>query len=80
MKTLNIPRADVPIEVCAQCHINTATKNPKTGEGVDATIFSEMKKRTEDSKFVCTGCHTTAIGSVQPKCDHYIVLGQKCKQ
>jgi hypothetical protein len=71
METLNIPKADVPITTCVQCHLqDTSTTSLK----------KEMFARDKDPKFVCTSCHTAVIGREPPKCSHYQVLGQQCKQ
>lgn len=81
METLNIPKADVPIATCADCHINNSSVTRKGSEKV--TIFSEMSEEVKDKDNktnTCMGCHTTAIGRERPPCSHYLVLGQQCPQ
>lgn len=79
METLNIPKADVPIETCAPCHISTSPVLRK--DGVNLTIFSEMSEEEKDNKTNnCIGCHTSLIGRERPPCSHYLVLGQQCKE
>lgn len=83
MTTLGIPKADVPITACAYCHV---TNNSVAKVGDKVTIFSEMKNRKDNSKYTCVGCHTPLIGSAQPPCSHYRVVGYspppdlQCKQ
>lgn len=72
METLNIPKADVPMTTCAQCHLKDAVE-------VKTSLSREMTARKKDSKFVCTACHAAVIGRESPKCSHYLVLGQLCK-
>lgn len=72
MKTLDIPKADVPITTCVQCHLKDAVE-------VKTSLSREMSARKKDSKFICTSCHTSIIGREPPKCSHYLVLGQPCK-
>lgn len=79
METLNIPKADVPIETCARCHNADKSVGPKEGEKI--TIFTEMSKEAEDQNKkvnTCTGCHTSLIGRERPPCSHYRVLGKQC--
>jgi hypothetical protein len=80
METLNIPKADVPIATCAECHIRTSPV--LRTEGGNLTIFSEMSaeaKDTDNKTNTCIGCHTTLIGKERPPCSHYLVLGQPCQ-
>ena len=77
MTTLNIPKADVPIAVCAPCH--SSLKSITTGPGASETIYSEVtNKQDSNKKYVCVACHTSVIGREQPPCTHYRAIGQPC--
>jgi hypothetical protein len=69
MTTLYIPKADVSITSCADCH----SKEPIPVAGVgSATICSELKLKEEPGKnYICIACHTTPIGREQPPDSHY---------
>lgn len=81
METLNIPKADVPIETCAPCHISTS---PVLRKGsLTLTIYSEMSQEAKDKDNktnTCIGCHVSTIGRERPPCSHYRILGQQCKE
>lgn len=77
MTTLNIPKADVQIISCAPCH--TRTSSIPVGQGVSVTIYKEMALKSDpDKQYTCVACHTSVIGSEQPPCSHYSVIGEHC--
>ncbi|MBA2733233.1 MAG: hypothetical protein H0U54_10130 [Acidobacteria bacterium] len=69
MTTLYIPKADVPINTCAECH----SKEPiPIAGGRSVTICSELKLKEEPGKnYVCVACHTTQVGREQAPDSHY---------
>ncbi|MBD0371406.1 MAG: hypothetical protein ICV60_11260 [Pyrinomonadaceae bacterium] len=79
MTTLNIPKADVEIASCAQCH---ATDFPiPAGEDKSFTISDEMTQRaTLGQSYVCVACHTTPIGREPPPASHYAAIKQPSPQ
>jgi hypothetical protein len=79
MTTLNIPKADVQIISCAQCHATVRGTGIPVGPNVRVTISDEMKLKADASKnYTCVACHTSVIGSQPPPCSHYSALGQQC--
>lgn len=69
MTTLNIPKADVSITSCAECH----SKEPvPVAGGESVTICRELKLKEEPGKnYVCVACHTTPVGREQAPDSHY---------
>lgn len=78
MNTLDILKAEVPIAPCAKCHLQ---------KGTPANLATEMYNEDDDiiegrnndpvsreGKNSCSGCHTTAIGSMPPPCSHYLLF------
>ena len=79
MTTLNIPKADVQIVSCGPCHV--ATTAIPVSQTVRVTIFDEMTSKTDVTKnYVCVACHVSVIGSEQPPCSHYAVIGEPCSK
>jgi hypothetical protein len=77
MTTLNIPKADVLIASCAQCH--GKDEPVPIGKGTSATILDEMTLKGDAAKnYTCVACHTTLIGRERPPCTHYSAINQPC--
>jgi len=69
MTTLYIPKADVQVGSCAECH----SKEPipvMLGESV--TLCDELKLKEDPGKaYICVACHAASIGREQPPDSHY---------
>ena len=77
MTTLSIPKADVQISACAQCHTKTAAI--PVGQTNKVTIFDEVNLKSDTSKnYVCVACHLSVIGREPTPCTHYSVIGEPC--
>ncbi len=78
IETLDVFKADVPIAPCAKCHLK-----PTTPASIGKEMFEEDEDIAEgrnnnpkslEGKHTCTGCHTSAIGSMSPPCSHYLLF------
>jgi hypothetical protein len=77
MTTLNIPKADVPITSCAQCH--GKDEPVPVSQGTSVTILDEMTLKVDTAKnYTCVACHTSLIGRERPPCSHYSAINQPC--
>ena len=59
---------DVPITSCTGCH-------NQVGKREDLEV--ELAKLSKDKNFVCTYCHTSDKGKLDPPASHYLVTGRK---
>jgi hypothetical protein len=59
---------DVPITSCTGCH-------NQVGKRED--LEAELAKLGKDQNFVCTYCHTSDKGKLDPPASHYLVTGRK---
>lgn len=59
---------DVPITSCTGCH-------NQVGKRED--LEAELAKLGKDRNFVCTYCHTSDKGKLDPPASHYLVTGRK---
>ena len=59
---------DVPITSCTGCHNQVGKR-----EDLDA----ELAKLGKDKDFVCTYCHTSDKGRLDPPASHYLITGRK---
>jgi LSD1 subclass zinc finger protein len=59
---------DVPITACTGCH-------NQIGKRED--LEAELAKLAKDKNFVCTYCHTSDKGNLDPPASHYLVTGRK---
>ncbi|HET6890712.1 MAG TPA: hypothetical protein VFH31_06385 [Pyrinomonadaceae bacterium] len=59
---------DVPITSCTGCH-------NQVGKRED--LEAELAKLSKDKNFVCTYCHTSDKGKLDPPASHYLVTGRK---
>lgn len=84
--TLNIPKADVRIISCAQCHGNRR-EIPGGRKDVKVSISDEVDCKADPKceqnpkpgdTYTCLACHTSVIGREQPPCSHYFVIGRPC--
>ena len=75
MNTLDIFKAEVPVEACVKCHLQ-----PTTPASFSKEMYNEdddiLEGRNNDpasmeGKNTCTGCHTSTIGNMPPPCSHY---------
>lgn len=78
LETFDILKAEVPIAPCAKCHLK-----PTTPASLGKEMFDEDEDIGEgrnnnpasrEGTHSCTGCHTTAIGSMPPPCSHYLLF------
>lgn len=69
---INITRAeslrglkpDVPITACTECH---------NREGLRQDVSKELVSIDKDHAFVCTYCHTSNVGKLNPPASHYLI-------
>ncbi len=59
---------DVPITSCTGCH-------NQVGKRED--LEAELGKLAKDKDFVCTYCHTSDKGKLDPPASHYLITGRK---
>ena len=59
---------DVPITSCTGCH-------NQVGKRED--LEAELAKLGKDKNFVCTYCHTSDKGKLDPPASHYLITGRK---
>jgi hypothetical protein len=80
IETLDILKAEVPIATCAKsnCHFSS-TSRPSISkemyeEDDDIAEGRNNNPGSTEGRHTCTGCHTTAIGSMPPPCNHYVLF------
>ena len=57
-------KPDVPITACSECH----NKPPSHLE-----ISNELAAVDKNPEFVCTYCHTSNVGRLDPPAGHYLI-------
>ena len=62
--TLRGLKPDVPITACSECH-NKAPSHLEIG--------NELEAIDKNSDFVCTYCHTSNVGRLDPPASHYLI-------
>jgi hypothetical protein len=62
--TLRGLKPDVPITACSECH----NKSPSHLE-----IANELEAIDKNRDFVCTYCHTSNVGRLDPPASHYLI-------
>jgi hypothetical protein len=59
---------DVPITSCTECHNKV---------GLRGDLDAELAKLDKDKNLVCTYCHTSDKGKLDPPASHYLIAGRK---
>ncbi|HEY3026723.1 MAG TPA: cytochrome c3 family protein [Pyrinomonadaceae bacterium] len=62
--TLRGLKPDVPITGCTECH---------NKEGLRQDLSKELAAIDRDRSFVCSYCHTSNVGKLDPPASHYII-------
>lgn len=57
-------RPDVPITACSECHAKA---------GVREDVNKELVAIDKTKAFVCSYCHTSNVGSLDPPASHYLI-------
>ena len=57
-------KPDVPITSCTECHAKA---------GVREDLNQELAAIDRNKAFVCTYCHTSNVGSLDPPASHYLI-------
>ena len=57
-------KPDVPITSCTECHAKA---------GVREDLNQELAAIDKNKAFVCTYCHTSNVGSLDPPASHYLI-------
>lgn len=65
--TLRELRPDVPISACSECH---------NREGLSLDIEKELDAIDRNTSFVCSYCHTSNIGRLDPPPSHYLIANR----
>ena len=58
---------DVPITACTECH---------NKEGLRLDVSGELVALDKDRTFVCSYCHTSDVGRLNPPASHYLISGR----
>jgi len=75
-------KPDVPISTCAQsgCHFEkasrTSIRKEMLAEDGDIASGRNNDPLSRAGQNTCTGCHTSAIGSLPPPCSHLRMFGE----
>jgi len=69
--TLRGLQPDVPITSCAPCH---------NKDGLRQDVSTELQAIDNKRDFVCSYCHTSNVGRLDPPFGHYLVAGRKPMQ
>ncbi len=59
---------DVPITSCTECHNKV---------GLRSDLDAELVKLDKEKNFVCTYCHTSDKGKLDPPASHFLIAGRK---
>jgi hypothetical protein len=66
--TLRGLKPDVPITGCTECHNKS---------GIRQDLNKELASLDQDKKFVCSYCHTSNVGKLDPPASHYVVAERR---
>jgi hypothetical protein len=61
-------KPDVPITSCSECH---------NKEGLRTDVTKELEALDKNRDFVCTYCHTSDVGRLDPPASHYLIAGRE---
>ena len=66
--TLRGLQPDVPITSCTECH---------NKDGLRLDVSKELEALDKNRDFVCTYCHTSDVGKLDPPPGHYLIAGRE---
>ncbi|HEY2971178.1 MAG TPA: cytochrome c3 family protein [Pyrinomonadaceae bacterium] len=66
--TLRGLQPDVPITSCTECH---------NKDGLRLDVSRELEAIDKNRDFVCSYCHTSDVGSLEPPVSHYLIAGRE---
>jgi hypothetical protein len=66
--TLRGLQPDVPITSCTECH---------NKDGLRLDVSRELEAIDKNRDFVCSYCHTSDIGHLDPPASHYLIAGRE---
>jgi LSD1 subclass zinc finger protein len=66
--TLRGLRPDVPITSCTECH---------NKDGLRLDVSRELEAIDKNRDFVCSYCHTSDVGRLDPPATHYLIAGRE---
>lgn len=66
--TLRGLKPDVPITSCTECH---------NKDGLRLDVSKELEAIDKNRDFVCSYCHTSDVGRLDPPASHYVIAGRE---
>ena len=66
--TLRGLQPDVPITSCTECH---------NKDGLRLDVSKELEALDKNREFVCSYCHTSDVGRLDPPVSHYLIAGRE---
>ncbi|MEO8435923.1 MAG: cytochrome c3 family protein [Pyrinomonadaceae bacterium] len=69
--TLRGLKPDVPITSCTECH---------NKDGLRQDVSKELEAIERNRDFVCSYCHTSDVGRLDPPSSHYLIAGREPKK
>ncbi len=66
--TLRGLQPDVPITSCTECH---------NKDGLRQDVSKELEAIDKNRDFVCSYCHTSDVGRLDPPSSHYLIAGRE---
>jgi LSD1 subclass zinc finger protein len=66
--TLRGLKPDVPITACTECH---------NKDGLRLDVSKELEAVDKNRDFVCSYCHTSDVGRLDPPSSHYLIAGRE---
>ena len=66
--TLRGLQPDVPITPCSECH---------NKDGLRLDVSKELEAIDKNRDFVCSYCHTSDVGRLDPPSSHYLIAGRE---
>lgn len=61
-------KPDVPVTACTECH---------NKEGLRLDVASELQAIDKNTGFVCSYCHTSDVGRLDPPASHYLISSRR---
>src|SRR5688572_11841112 len=69
--TLRGLKPDVPITSCTECH---------NKDGLRQDVSKELEAIDRNRDFICSYCHTSDVGRLDPPPSHYLIAGREPKK
>lgn len=66
--TLRGLQPDVPMTACSECH---------NKDGLRLDVSKELEGIDKNRDFVCSYCHTSEVGRLDPPASHYLIAGRE---